>query len=110
MIKTDFKFNEVHDLRDQIEYGGERVHFKNIFENSNGGVALIGFKAGQKLDEHVAPAEVMVNVIEGSITFIIGGQRKDMKCGDFLLIGVGIKHAVIAETDAKVMLVKIKND
>ena len=69
MLETAIKFGEVHDLAAQIENGADRVHVKNIFSNANGGVALVAFKAGQKLDKHTAPAEVMVNVLEGEIEF-----------------------------------------
>ena len=45
------------------------VAFKNMFINDNGRVALVAFKAGQKLDTHTTPEEVMVNVLEGEIEF-----------------------------------------
>lgn len=73
MLQTEYKFGEVHVLADQIESGEERVHFQNVFSNPNGGVSLVAFKAGQKLDTHTAPAEVMVNVIEGEIEFVMAG-------------------------------------
>lgn len=108
MLNTEYKFSEVHNLASQIEAGSDKVHFHGIFANDNGGVVLIAFKAGQKLDTHTAPAEVMVNVIEGEIEFTILDKANTMKAGDFLLMGEGVPHSVAAKTDAKVMLVKIK--
>lgn len=49
MLNTDYKFGEVHVLADQIETGSDKVHFKPVFSNENGGVALVAFKAGQIL-------------------------------------------------------------
>lgn len=71
MLNTDYKFGEVHCIADQIETGSDKVHFKPIFSNENCGVVLVAFKAGQKLDTHVAPAELMVNVLEGEIEFTV---------------------------------------
>lgn len=108
MVKTEYKFGEVHVLASQIEAGEDKVHFHGIFETQNGGVVLLAFKQGQELDTHVAPAELMVNVIEGAIEFTINGQPHTINAGEFLLLGEGVQHSVVAKSDAKVMLVKIK--
>ncbi|MBD5375499.1 MAG: cupin domain-containing protein [Bacteroides sp.] len=108
MLETDYKFGEVHALANQIETGADHVHVKNIFSTPRGGVALVAFKAGQKLDTHTAPAEVMVNVVEGEIRFTMIDRPHTMKAGDFLLMGHDVPHSVEALTDAKLMLVKIK--
>lgn len=110
MLETDYKFGEVHNLASQIESGSDRVHFRHIFNNANGGVALIAFKAGQKLDEHLAPAELMVNVLEGEIVFTVIDTPHTLRAGDFMLVGQSVPHSVNAVTDAKVMLVKVKSD
>lgn len=108
MLNTEYKFGEVHALAPQIESGADKVHFHGIFSNDNGAVALVAFKAGQKLDTHTAPAQVMVNVLEGEIEFTMLDMVKNMKAGDFLLMGENVAHSVAAVTDAKIMLVKIK--
>lgn len=108
MLETEYKFGEVHVLANQIEAGDDKVHFRGIFSNGNGGVALIAFKAGQKLDTHLAPAELMVNVLEGEIEFTMLDTPHNLKAGEFMLVGEGVPHSVDAKTDAKVMLVKVK--
>ena len=108
MLETEVKFGEVHTLAAQLENGADRVHVKNIFSTANGGVALIAFKAGQKLDRHTAPAEVMVNVLEGEIEFVYNDRPLTLRQGQFLLMGAEVGHSVEAKTDAKVMLVKVK--
>lgn len=108
MLDTDFKFGEVHSLAYHIKPDSEKVQFKNIFSNANGGVVLVAFKAGQKLDTHTAPAEVMVNVLEGEIEFTMLGTPHTVKSGEFLLMGANVAHSVVAKADTKMMLVKIK--
>ena len=108
MLETDYKFGEVHTLTTQIEYGTDRVQFKNIFGNDNGGVSLLAFKAGQKLDQHIAPAEVMVTVLEGEIVFTMIDRPLTLSAGQFLLMGTDVPHSVEAKADSKVMLTKIK--
>lgn len=108
MINTEYKFGEVHVLANQIEAGEDKVHFQNIFSNGNGGVVLVAFKAGQKLDTHVAPAELMVNVLEGEIEFTMIDKPHTLKAGEFLLMGADVAHSVYAKADSKMLLVKVK--
>ncbi|MDE6267580.1 MAG: cupin domain-containing protein [Muribaculaceae bacterium] len=108
MLETDYKFSEVHKLADQIESGNDRVHFKQIVNTGNGGVSLLAFKAGQKLDEHLAPAELMVTVLEGEIVFTVIDKPHTIRAGEFMLVGEGVPHSVTANTDSKVMLTKMK--
>lgn len=108
MLETDYKFGEVHTLASQIESGSDKVHFRHIFNNENGGVALVAFKAGQKLDTHFAPAELMVNVIEGEIEFTMLDKPHTIKAGEFMLVGADVPHSVLAKADSIMMLVKVK--
>lgn len=108
MLETNYKFGVVHDLCSQIEAGADRVQFKNIFSNAGGGVSLVAFKAGQKLDTHTAPAEVMVTVLDGEIEFTMFDTPHTIKAGQFLLMGQDVPHSVVAKTDTKMMLTKIK--
>lgn len=108
MLNTDSKFGEVHNIANQIEAGNDKVHFKQIFSNENGGVVLVAFKAGQKLETHMAPAEVMVSVLEGEIEFTIQDKTNKIKAGEFLLLGADVPHSVLATADSKMMLVKVK--
>lgn len=108
MLDTEFKFGEVFNLASRIEPADARVQFKRVFENSNGGVTLLAFKAGQKLDEHIAPAEVMVCIVEGEIEFTMIDRKQSIKAGEFLLMGADVPHSVVAVADSKVMLIKVK--
>lgn len=108
MLETNYRFGEVYKLATQIESSPERVAFKNMFINNNGRVALVAFKAGQKLDTHTTPEEVMVNVLEGEIEFTMLDMTHTLKAGEFLLMGGGVPHSVVAKADSKMMLVKIK--
>ncbi len=108
MLQTEYKFGEVHVLADQIQVAEDHPQFHRIFENTNGGVVLLALKAGQKLDEHLAPAELMVNVLEGSIEFTMIDKPHTINAGEFMLVGEGVPHSVVAKADSKVMLVKVK--
>lgn len=108
MLNTEYKFGEVHNLAAQIQSGDDKVQFRHIFENANGGISLLAFKAGQLLAEHLSPAEVMVYVLEGEVEFTMIDRPLTLKAGEFLLMGEGVPHRVLAKADSKVMLAKLK--
>lgn len=108
MLNTNYKFGEVYKLSNQIEAADDKVQFKHILATENGGIVLAAFKAGQNLDTHTAPAELMVTVLEGEIVFTVSDKENTLKAGDFLLVGAGVPHSVLAKADSKMMLVKVK--
>lgn len=44
MLKTSYKFGEVHNLLSQVYARPENVEFRSIFDNTNGGVSLLAFR------------------------------------------------------------------
>ena len=108
-MKTNYRFGEVFSLNDQVDFASDRIECQQIFETGNGGVSILAFKAGQKLDTHLAPFEVMVTVNEGEIDFTMLDETRRLKAGDFILMGANVPHSVNAVADSKVVLVKIKN-
>lgn len=108
MINTEYKFGTVYGLADLVQVNDDQVQFKNIFSNENGGVALIAFREGQRLDTHTAPADVMVTVLEGEIEFTMLEKTHVIRAGEFLLMGADVPHSVASNVDSKVMLTKIK--
>lgn len=103
---TDLRFGEVFRLTDQIKSSSDKVAFLNVMNTSNGGVGLMALEAGQKLDTHAAPAELLVLVLEGEIVFSLEDKGNVMKEGDILMVGEGVRHAVECIRNAKVLLCK----
>ena len=109
-MKTNFKFGEVIKFNEAITYNADKVEFKQVFDTTKGGVALVAMKAGQRLEPHTAPFEVMVNVCEGEIEFTMLEKSHRIKAGEFILMGADVLHSVVANIDSKLMLVKIKEN
>lgn len=110
MINTSFKFGKVFDLDEAVKFDDQKVAFMNVFENNHGSVSLLAFKAGQKTDDHMAPAEVMLCVLSGEIQFNMAGESHSMKAGECILMGNGVSHNIHAVDDSKLVLVKINSD
>ena len=51
----------------------------------------------------------MVYVLEGEVEFTMIDHPHTLKAGDFMLMGEGVPHSVVAKADSKIMLVKVKS-
>lgn len=109
-MKTNFKFGEVLKFDESVKYDAEKVEFKTVFETTKGGVSLVAMKAGQQLETHLAPFEVMVTLVEGEIEFTMLDQTYSIRAGEYILMGANVPHSVVAKADSKMLLVKIKDD
>ena len=69
---------------------------------------LFAFDKGQALSEHAAPFDAVVQVIEGTCEYIIGGVSHIVKAGQLIIMPANIPHAVKAPEAFKMLLFMIK--
>ncbi len=50
----------------------------------------------------------MVTALEGEIVFTMIDNPITLRAGEFILVGAGVPHSVLANCDSKIMLTKIK--
>lgn len=108
-MKTNYKFGEPVKHSEAISYSNDKVEFKQVFETSNGGVSLVALKAGQSLDTHQVPFEVMINMCMGEIEFTMIDRPIHLSEGEFMLMGANVSHSVKAIKDSQIMIIKIKD-
>ena len=60
--------------------------------------------AGKVLSEHKAPGEIIVQCLEGNITFTTMGEPKQLQVGNMLYLAVGEPHALAAVEDSSILL------
>ncbi|HBN79495.1 MAG TPA: cupin [Planctomycetaceae bacterium] len=60
--------------------------------------------AGKVISEHKAPGEIIVQCLEGNITFTTMGEPKKLRKGDMLYLSAGEPHALEAIEDSSFLL------
>jgi quercetin dioxygenase-like cupin family protein len=58
-----------------IEYSHDSIVSKVIVDTPAGTITLFAFDKGQKLSEHTAPYNAVVQIIDGSAHLTIGGKN-----------------------------------
>lgn len=93
-----------------IEYSTNGIVSKRVLEKKTGNITLFAFDEGQKLSEHTAPFDAMVQVIEGSGEIMIDGKSNLLHEGQSIIMPANIPHAVNAVAKFKMLLIMIKEN
>ena len=91
-----------------INYQIDGIVSKRIIQKEKGNITLFAFDAGQKLSEHTAPFDAMVQVMQGSAEIVIGGKPNQLMAGQRIIMPANIPHAVNANERFIMLLTMIR--
>ena len=95
-------------LASLVEYAADSIVSKTILDKPAGTITLFAFDKGQKLSEHTAPYDAVVQIIDGLAQLTIGGQGIRVSVGDIIIMPANVPHAVAAEEKFKMLLTMIR--
>ncbi|MEN6428690.1 MAG: cupin domain-containing protein [Phycisphaerales bacterium] len=95
-------------LDDLIEYAADSIVSKTIIDKPVGTITLFAFDAGQKLSEHTAPYDAVVQVIDGRGRLTIGGEPAAVSAGQIVIMPGNVPHSVAADERFKMLLTMIR--
>ena len=96
------------NLADLIEYAADSVVSKTILDKPAGTITLFAFDKGQKLSEHMAPYDAVVQILDGRARLTIGGKQKQVLSGQIIIMPGNVPHAVTADEKFKMLLIMIR--
>jgi len=95
-------------LAELVEYAVDSIVSKTILDKPAGTVTLFAFDKGQKLSEHTAPYDAIVQVIDGTARIIIDGGANDVCVGEIIIMPADVPHAVAAQEKFKMLLTMVR--
>ena len=95
---------EVLTLREQVAYQPGQVVSRTLAQNSAVSVTLFSFDKGEEISTHDSAGDAMVQVLEGTGRFTVGGEEHLVHAGEALVMPAGIPHAVFAPEAFKMLL------
>lgn len=96
------------ELAALVDYADDSIVSKTIIDKPVGTITLFAFDKGQKLSEHTAPFDAVVQVLDGRGALTIGGKRVDVSAGQIIIMPANVPHAVNAEEKFKMLLIMIR--
>ena len=91
-----------------IEYSDDSIVSKTILDTPVGTITLFAFDKGQKLSEHIAPYDAVVQILDGSAQLTIGGKDMEVSAGEIIIMPGNVPHAVVAGEKFKMLLTMIR--
>ena len=95
-------------LESLIGYAPDSIVSKTIVDRAAGSITLFAFDEGQKLSEHTAPYDAVVQVVDGRVRLTVGGKEKELAAGDLIIMPANVPHAVTAVGRFKMLLTMIR--
>ncbi|MFZ2657450.1 MAG: cupin domain-containing protein [Victivallales bacterium] len=98
------------ELKSLIQYSKDSIVSRTIAERKTGTLTVFAFDKDQGLSEHSAPFDAIVQVIDGTGEFIIGGKPVKASSGQIVIMPAKVPHAVKAIKKFKMLLTMIRSE
>lgn len=96
-------------LAGMVEYSEDSIVSRTLADKEAGTITLFAFDKGQRLSEHTAPYDAVVQVLDGRGLFTVGGQEIPVSNGQFLIMPAHVPHSVHAADQFKMLLTMIRS-
>ena len=99
---------QVVRLAEHVQYSDGSIVSRALVQKPVGSITLFAFDTGQGLNEHTAPYDAYVQILDGEGELVIGGRVVNAKSGETVLMPANIPHAVNARQRFKMLLTMIR--
>ena len=80
-----------------VDYQDGAVVSRTLADGDAGTLTLFAFDAGERLTEHTAPHDALLQVLDGAATVTVGGDEHDVRAGEAVVLPADVPHAVVAD-------------
>jgi quercetin dioxygenase-like cupin family protein len=108
-MPNDTTPSQTHSLSGLIDYQDGGIVSRTILDKQAGTVTLFAFDQAQRLSEHAAPFDALVQVLEGQLEITIDGSPHQVGQGDIIIMPANKPHSLRAGQRSKMLLVMIKS-
>jgi quercetin dioxygenase-like cupin family protein len=95
--------------KDLVQYQDGAIVSRTIIDKPAGTVTVFAFDKGQRLSEHTAPYDALVEIVDGSGIITIEGKDIVVSAGREIIMPANRPHAVRAAERFKMVLVMIRS-
>jgi quercetin dioxygenase-like cupin family protein len=98
---------ETLDLKKLINFKQDKISREMLSDKPEMRIALMCLEAGQKLDPHKAPLRLLMYVVEGKGTFIVGDERIEADEKTCIPCDPMVSHGFAADKGEKLVVMAI---
>lgn len=93
------------DLLEQLQFSEQGPQARLLADSQDARLVGFALRAGQEIKEHRSPSQLLVQVIDGNLTFTVAGQSFALCAGMVLQVGAGRLHHLRATSDTLMLLI-----
>ena len=108
MDQKRFNHSTIMNFNQMVDYAPEGIVSKRVIQKNVGNVTLFAFDREQKLSEHTAPFDALIQVLDGTAEILIDGKSYILNQGESIIMPANIPHAVNAVEKFIMLLTMIK--
>jgi quercetin dioxygenase-like cupin family protein len=109
VLRSELPAAEPVLLGRELDYVPGAIVSRTLAKARGGSLTLFAFDAGQELSEHTAPFDAFVQVLDGAVELVIGGQPVVASAGETVRMPAGVPHAVRALERFKMLLSLVRD-
>lgn len=98
----------IEDVPSEVEIPADGTLSRVLAKEGPVRLVVFGFDAGQELTEHSAGAPVVIQVLTGSVTLVVGDEEHEMSPSAWLYLDAGVPHSVMAHEPSRLQLTLIR--
>ena len=91
-------------LDELIPYQDGQIASKTLAQNDAVSITLFSFEKGEEISTHASGGDAMVQVLEGTGRFTVGGEAHLLSAGESIGMPAGVPHAVFGQERFKMLL------
>lgn len=96
------------DLVDQMAYQNGAIVSRTLVDREGTTITLFAVAEGQRISEHTAPHEALLQVLDGTATVTISGEEYVVNEGESLVFPPNEPHALAGEEPFKMLLTMVR--
>jgi quercetin dioxygenase-like cupin family protein len=99
---------EAFELEDLIDYQSGAIVSRTLVDETDVTVTVFAFDDTERLSEHTAPHDAILQVLDGTATVTVHDEEYDVDDGETIVLPANEPHAVAADSQFKMFLTMIK--
>lgn len=99
---------DVFELGDLIDYQSGAIVSRMLVDSEDVTITVFAFDETERLSEHSAPHDAILQVVDGTATITIGDEAYEVEDGESIVLPANEPHAVDAVSRFKMFLTMIR--
>ncbi|MCH5345683.1 MAG: cupin domain-containing protein [Muribaculaceae bacterium] len=95
------------NLNTSLDYKPQGIASRVLVQNESGIIMMLAFDIDVDLATHTAPADVMVQIIEGTAEITVDDVTHTLRAGDFITMRPGTPHSLRAPEQFKALVIQL---